>query len=289
MISIGIPFYNAAAYLEDAIKSVLAQTFKEWELILIDDGSSDGSLDIAKRYEQLDARVRVLSDGLNKKLPARLNQIISESKFDYIARMDADDIMDIDRLKIQMNFLIKNSNIDIIGSSIYSIDNNNKIIGKRIIVDSISLDTLLLGNNQIVHPSILAKKSWYLRNRYDESAERAEDYELWLRSSLNKDLNIHILQEPLIFYRELGNLTKDKLLLSYKTSSIIFSKLKGKIPLLVYLKAKLFLFFKKQIVNQLFLYGAENLLAKRRNNTNLSEHELKLANSKLLQAVSFNE
>ena len=73
MISIGIPFFNAVAYLEDAIKSVLAQTFQEWELILVDDGSSDGSsdgsLDIAKKYEQLDSRVRVISDGLNKKTP----------------------------------------------------------------------------------------------------------------------------------------------------------------------------------------------------------------------------
>ena len=114
MISIGIPFYNAEAYLEDAIKSVLAQTFQEWELILVDDGSSDGSLDIAKKYEQLDSRIRVISDGLNKKLPTRLNEIIKEAKFNLIARMDADDLMDIERLEKQYAFLSANPEYDLL-------------------------------------------------------------------------------------------------------------------------------------------------------------------------------
>lgn len=104
MITIGIPFYNAEAYLADAIKSVLAQTFKEWELILVDDGSSDNSLKIAKEFEKKDSRIRVISDGLNKKLPARLNQIINKARFNIIARMDADDLMDIERSEKQYFF-----------------------------------------------------------------------------------------------------------------------------------------------------------------------------------------
>ena len=106
-ISIGIPIYNAEAYLEDAIKSILAQTHELWELILIDDGSTDASLTIAKRFAESDHRIKVISDGINKKLPARLNQLIEEANYDYIARMDADDLIHPDRLAIQLSFLEK--------------------------------------------------------------------------------------------------------------------------------------------------------------------------------------
>src|SRR5690606_5270187 len=165
-ISIGIPFFNAVAYLEDAIKSVLAQTFQEWELILVDDGSSDGSLDIAKKYEQLDCRVRVISDGLNKKLPIRLNEIIKKAKFDYIARMDADDILHPQRLEKQLSFLEDNKKYDLVSSGLISIDNQNEVKGFRCVsqlYDNFSKPSL---SYPIVHPSVMARKSWYLRNQY---------------------------------------------------------------------------------------------------------------------------
>ena len=83
-ISIGIPFFNAEPYLADAIKSVIQQSFEDWELILVNDGSSDSSLKIAESFAKKDNRIRVISDGLNKKLPYRLNQIIDESKGEVI-------------------------------------------------------------------------------------------------------------------------------------------------------------------------------------------------------------
>ena len=97
LISVGIPFYNSEKYLADAIKSVLAQTFQNWELILVDDGSTDNSLETAREFEKQDSRIRVISDGKNKKLPARLNQIIAESKGEYIARMDAESFAETNR------------------------------------------------------------------------------------------------------------------------------------------------------------------------------------------------
>ena len=111
-VTIGIPVYNAEAYLEYTICSVLAQTYRNWELIIIDDGSTDNSLLIAKKYEEIDNRIRVISDGINKKLPHRLNQIIHESKYDYIARMDADDLMSNDRIEKQISILNLNKSID---------------------------------------------------------------------------------------------------------------------------------------------------------------------------------
>ena len=92
-ISIGIPFFNAESYLSDAIKSVLAQSHPYWELILVDDGSSDKSLEIAEYYATKDSRIRVISDGENKKLAARLNQIIFEAKYNLLKIKDADSLL----------------------------------------------------------------------------------------------------------------------------------------------------------------------------------------------------
>ncbi|MFI8146666.1 glycosyltransferase family 2 protein [Acinetobacter sp. ABJ_C5_2] len=287
-VSVAIPIYNAENFLSDAIQSVINQSFKEWELILVDDGSTDRSLKIAKEFEKKDSRIKVISDGLNLKLPTRLNQIISLSKYEFIARMDADDIMHPDRLKIQYDFLI-NNDFDLVSSSLYSIDIKNNIIGKRIIESPVTIQSLLNGNNQIVHPTLLAKKSWYLRNRYDQKSERAEDYELWLRSILNRDLKIKVLPEPLLYYREVGNLTKEKLLLSYKTTNYIYKKFKENMSFTYYLKANLNIFLKKNVVNLLFFLGKENYLVKRRNDNFISPEELEYVRKNLALAVKPNE
>ncbi|MCH7315764.1 glycosyltransferase family A protein [Acinetobacter sp. ANC 3882] len=264
MISIGIPFYNAEAYLEDAIKSVLAQTFQEWELILVDDGSIDGSLNIAKKFEQLDARVRVLSDGLNKKLPARLNEIISEAKFNLIARMDADDLMDVERLEKQYDFLIKNPEYDLVTTGMYSIDQHNKVLGKRLPENRImQADEILGGLTNLLHASMLAKKQWCLRNTYRENNALAEDYELWLSAAIKNDLKYYVLQEPLYYYREVENVKKEKMIKGYNTqievinryySNVISNNLKNKIILKFELKkiiVKIFNFFNLMFILQM--------------------------------------
>ncbi len=288
MISIGIPFYNCEKFLEFAILSVLNQTYRNWELILVDDGSTDDSLAIAQRFSKLDNRIRVVSDGLNKKLPYRLNQIISISKFEYIARMDADDIMDPYRLEKQLNFLLKNNNYDLVSSSIYSIDTENNILGKRIASINLSKETLLNGNYQIVHPSLFGRKSWFQRNQYDISFDRAEDYELWLRSILKDDFKIYISEECLLFYRELGNLTKEKLINSYKTTHKIFEKQKSNIPRISFIKGVCLNSLKILIVNFLFAMKLESILSKRRNDIIFNEDELKTSKQNLKKSIELS-
>ena len=155
-ISIGIPIYNAEAYLEDAINSILAQTHELWELILIDDGSTDASLAIAKRFEEADHRIRVIADGINKKLPARLNQLIEEANYDYIARMDADDLIHPDRLAIQLSFLEKNPNYDLVSTGVVSIDNFNKVYGCRHVDQIYTEFKEIAAAYPIVHAAVLA-------------------------------------------------------------------------------------------------------------------------------------
>lgn len=228
MISIGIPIYNAESYLTDAIKSVLAQSYPYWELILVDDGSTDGSLKIAQDFSARDNRIRVISDGLNKKLPARLNQIIKEAKYDYIARMDADDLMDPMRLELQLEVL-KSNDIDLVTTGLYSIGENNEIQGKRILKNyQMQPDQILNGLTNLLHASLLAKKEWCQRNLYKEDNVLAEDYELWLTASIKNDLKYIVIEKPLYFYREVENVKKVKMIKGYNTQiSVINRYFKG--------------------------------------------------------------
>ena len=225
-ISIGIPIYNAEAYLATAIKSIWAQTYELWELILIDDGSTDNSLAIAKQFEKIDSRIRVISDGSNKKLPARLNQLIDESKYDYIARMDADDLIHPDRLTIQISFLENNPSYDLVSTGVVSIDAQNKVYGCRHVDDLYAGFESVETAYPIVHASILAKKSWYERNRYNENYPRSEDYDLWCRAISKQDLRLAVLPDLLYYYREEGNLSLAKIVRSYKDSLTTYSEYK---------------------------------------------------------------
>lgn len=217
-ISIGISFFNDEKYLEGAICSVLAQTYPYWELILIDDGSTDGSLKIAKLYEEKDSRIRVFSDGENKRLAARLNQIILESKYDYIARMDADDLMSNDRLEKQLDVLENNSAIDLVTTGCLTIGEDNELTGVRLGKNyQMDAEMILDGLTNLLHASLLARKSWCVRNKYNENRVIAQDFELWLKSAKNNDLNYIVIEEPLYWYRVTENVTITKLIKGYNT------------------------------------------------------------------------
>lgn len=279
-ISIGLPVYNAELYLEYAIKSVLAQTHAQWELIIIDDGSSDRSLEIAKQYEKMDNRIKVISDGQNKKLPARLNQLIDESKYNYIARMDADDIMHPERLARQLNFLTQNPKFDLVSSGMILINAYNSIYGYRreneLYTDFSSLDKL----HPITHPSVFAKKSWYKRNKYDENFPRAEDYELWIRSIKNKDFKMAILPELLLYYREDGNIEAKKMINSYNDALKIHKCYnKG-----LNIKHSMITFGKKSIVRMLDRFGCLELITKTRK-TMPMDASLKSTHQKIIDSI----
>lgn len=219
-VTIGIPFYNNEKTLHSAINSVIYQTFKDWKLILIDDGSSDNSLHIAKKLAATDERITVISDGKNKGLVARLNQIIDLANEDYIARMDADDIMLPERIQKQLEVFKKKSDLDVVATAAYTIDENDNPIG---IKDAEAIDTTdpksVFRKSLLIHPSILVKSSWFKKNKYDKDYFRAEDYELWCRTFAYT--NFHRIEEPLLLYRE-GNVSIKNYVASMKTLRKIF-------------------------------------------------------------------
>ena len=211
LVSIAIPFYNDEKYLEYAILSVINQTFQNWELLLMNDGGKDGSLNIATKYSKLDPRIKLFSDGVNKGLVARLNQSILLAKGKYYARMDADDIMYKDRIRTQVEFLESNENVDIVGSSIMVIDDKNNIKGSGF---SKGFST------GFVHPTIMGKIVWFRENKYNAKYVRAEDTELWFRTS--KHSVFYNIDKPLFFYREFGVPTLNKYIASMRTMKLIF-------------------------------------------------------------------
>lgn len=214
-VTVAIPVYNGLPYLRDAIQSVINQSYTDWVLYLINDGSTDGSLEIMYEFSVIDSRVIVIDDGLNKGLIARLNQSIEMTATEYYARMDADDIMHRTRIEEQVKFMEAHPETDVVGSSIMTIDRNNKIIGSHLSSGKV---------NSFIHPTVLGKTEWFSENPYCNWAVRAEDYELWCRTSPYS--NFWALDTPLLFYREFGVPALNKTLLSLKMVLKIASKYK---------------------------------------------------------------
>lgn len=204
MISIGIPFLNARRTLADAVRSVFAQSYSNWELILIDDGSSDGSTDIMRQID--DPRVRVVSDGVNCGLSARLNQIATLAQGKYLARMDADDLMHPERIALQCAFLEENPDVDVIDTATYTVDDDLTPLGIRGERPLDCRPEAILRNGLLIHPTMMARTDWFRKNSYDGEYVRAEDRELWCRTCTST--KFARLCEPLFFYREglAGNL-----------------------------------------------------------------------------------
>lgn len=273
-ISIGISFFNAEDTLLDAVRSVFAQTHQQWELILMDDGSTDRSLEIARSIN--DPRVRVYSDGQNKKLATRLNEINSLANFDLIARMDADDFMARDRLERQIDILVRNADIDLVATGIYSLNNQNMPVGRRCISSQhqITPRGLLEGQSGIVHASVVFRKKWTQRNPYREDLPKSQDTNLWVRAYSKNDLRAHIIPEPLYYYQEDSAVTSKKLLLGYSVTRITASEDAGKrFPRKGRIRAIGVSYTKSFVVKILASIGRLDFIRQRRNCTEINADE----------------
>lgn len=215
-VTVGIPFYNAEATLLDSVRSVFAQTHQNWELILLDDGSTDGSLEVARSID--DPRVRVYSDGQNKRLAARLNEMTRLARYKYLARMDADDLMSPTRLERQLELLVLRPDIDLVATGVCSLNNDYQPVGIRAVTPghAVTPRGLLSGRSGIVHASVLGRREWFQRNSYKESLAKSQDTNLWVQAYSKDDLRVAFVPDPLYYYREDGNVSTPKLLLAYR-------------------------------------------------------------------------
>lgn len=206
LISIGVPFHNDHETILASVQSVVAQSFQDWELILVDDCSEDDSARVIAQIK--DDRIRLVRNEQNLGLAGSLNRITELAQGEYIARMDADDVMHPERLQRQLDFLKSNPDVDILGTSMYSIDQSNTVTGLRAYSLADMTPRKLLSHAHVVHPSVLGRADWFRRNPYDADLRRAQDHELWVRTfAASRIVN---LNEPLIFVREAGTVTAGK-------------------------------------------------------------------------------
>lgn len=214
LISVIMSVYNGEKYLREAVDSILKQTYKNFEFLIINDGSSDKSVEIINSYN--DKRIILVNNNKNLGLPASLNKLIELSKGKYIARMDCDDICMPKRLEKQITFMENNPDVGLCFT-------NGKVFGvpelkltasymrhfEILLKDSININNmtseqikaLFLFINPFCHPTAMFRKEIIDKHslKYSENILKSQDLELWIRCS--DKFPIHYMNEKLIYYR----------------------------------------------------------------------------------------
>jgi glycosyltransferase involved in cell wall biosynthesis len=181
VISIAMPFYNSAATLELSIRSLLHQSYDNFELLLCDDGSDDQSLVIARSFK--DPRVICWSEGPRRRLPARLNECIDRARGLYLARMDADDIAYPDRLATQLAFLVSHPDVDLCSGGAMVFGKRGRPLWRYSPAgEHAGIARSPFRGFPLWHPVWMGRIEWFRRWRYAENAWLAQDQELLLRS-----------------------------------------------------------------------------------------------------------
>jgi len=196
-VTVLLPVYNAEKYIKEAIESMLNQTFRDFELLIINDGSTDKSLEIITSCK--DGRIRLIVNEKNEGLIYSLNKGIEMAQGEYIARMDADDICMPERLEIQVEFMENNPNIGVVGSWTMTDSGEKKFIGKYY-SDPAKIKSGFLFGTSLAHPTVMIKKGALGNFRYDENFKHAEDYDLWTRMA--DSVNFANLTEVLLMHRK---------------------------------------------------------------------------------------
>lgn len=189
--------YNSEEFIEEAIESVLNQSFGDFEFLITDDHSDDNTLNIIKSYK--DERIILIENSERKGIPINLNNMLKRAKGEYIARIDSDDICLPDRLKMQSEFLDMNPNVGIVGSSAIAFGDKTGEI--KVIEDSEKIKCALLFWCPMIHSTAMMKKSMLDKYElsYDERFSKAQDYEFWSRAI--RHIEFRNIPIPLIKYR----------------------------------------------------------------------------------------
>jgi len=201
LISVIMSVFNEDRYLSGSIESILGQTFKDFEFIIVDDASTDASPGIIQSYAAKDSRIAVIKNSANQGLAMSLNNALRTIRGEFIARMDADDIAEKNRLECQLDFLNNNSKIDLVGSSMYLINTHNDIIAcSEASADPVILKKMIYFKNICFHPT------WMFRSRILKDLKgyrnlpAAQDYDFLMRL-YSFGYEISNITTPLLSYR----------------------------------------------------------------------------------------
>jgi glycosyltransferase involved in cell wall biosynthesis len=231
-VSVVMPVYNGKKYLREAVDSILAQTFNDFELIIIDDGSTDSTADILNEYK--DERIKLVKNIQNRGISFSTNKGISIASGKYIAKMDCDDISYPDRFMAQVQLLDENIDIDVVGSWIEYIGQDSQPIGKigTYLGSAMGLRWFTFFNTPLANPAVMMRRRFFdFAGQYDEKFAVIQDYELWVRSNLASRFSN--IQKVLLKYRiHESNISKKRTMtekeMGYRMSQKYFNLYLGK-------------------------------------------------------------
>lgn len=200
LVSVVMPVYNGALYLKEAVDSIISQTHTNFELIIINDGSTDNSEEIILSYD--DTRIRYIVNEKNSGICVTLNKGLDAAQGKYIARMDCDDISVPERLQKQLEYMEQHPSIGVVGSDIIVFGEG---IQERLFTfehDKNCCKAGLLFHTCFPHPVVMIRKSLLDEHnlRYDDEYRGLEDFELWYR--ISKYSEVTNLPYPLLYYRK---------------------------------------------------------------------------------------
>ena len=200
-ISVLLPVFNAASTLRQAVESILGQDFRDFELLVVDDCSADGSAEIIAEYANADDRIRTIAHERNVGLPETLNQALAEARGEYAVRMDADDEALPQRLGVQLDFMERHPHVVVAGSYVYYMGARPEF--DRLVTfptGAAAVREFLRVENCIYHPTVIMRRGPILElGGYRASFRNAEDYDLWLR--VRRHYELDNIPEPLLRYR----------------------------------------------------------------------------------------
>ena len=199
-ITVLMTVYNAQRYVDVAIRSVRDQTFRDFEFVIIDDGSTDASLSIMRRHAAVDDRIRIITRG-NTGIVRALNEGLEAAQGELIARMDADDQSDVRRLEMQVDQFMQNPALVALGSNAIAIDPQGRRLGYAPV--PLTHEEIehchLCGTSSMYHPAVMMRREAVMCVGAYRDLCPAEDYDLWLR--LGEIGRLANLPEPLLIWR----------------------------------------------------------------------------------------
>ncbi len=201
LVSVVLPVYNGEKFLAEAVESILKQTYAEFELLAIDDGSTDRSSEILNGFQYSDSRVQIIKQPRNMGLIAALNTGCQRAKGEFIARMDADDICLPERFERQVAYLKANPQVGVVGSNLLNIDEYG-VVGhvSHLPTSSGYLSWRMIFGSYLAHPSVMVRRDLLeALGYYRPEAHRFEDYDLWMR--ILARTQVANLPEALLKYR----------------------------------------------------------------------------------------
>lgn len=204
-ITVLMSVYNDLPHLQDAIESILNQTFTDFEFLIFDDASTDGSSEILQQYASQDSRIKLITNKTNRGLGYNLNRGVQIAQSPWIARMDGDDIALPNRLEAQFNYIQTHPDVSIVGGWAIDINSEGQFVSERKVPATHQQIEKLIWTNPFIHGTVLFNKAAIGKvGSYSSKLAKRQDYNLWFRCA-KAGLKFANLPQPLIKYRFTDN------------------------------------------------------------------------------------